>query len=185
MKASLKARACRPFILTDAGHQPGAVAPVDRPRRFSSRPTSVVSDAWPHIPALAPEPDATYGRSARRRIIAGRAARACDELVRRLANGRRRRTQCGFEGDLLGFPRSGRRRARLGWAFVHAPVEEETRSYLVDLHISLGLTAAILVLVQLLLHVALFAFGAAKGRRDGSNALSLRCACSCISPSSR
>ena len=60
----------------------------------------------------------------------------------------------------------------LGWAFVHAPVEEETRNYLVELHISLGLTAAILVLVQLLLHIALFAFGAARGRRDGRNALS-------------
>jgi cytochrome b561 len=61
----------------------------------------------------------------------------------------------------------------LGWSLTYAPLDDQTRDYLKELHISLGLTAAILVLVQFLLHVALFAFGAAKGRRDWRNALSL------------
>jgi cytochrome b561 len=60
----------------------------------------------------------------------------------------------------------------LGWSSTYAPLDEQTRDYLGKLHISFGLAAATLVLVQFLLCIALFAFGAAKGRRDWRNALS-------------
>jgi cytochrome b561 len=53
----------------------------------------------------------------------------------------------------------------LGWGLDHAPIDQAARADLADLHVSLGLSAAALLVAQFLVSVALFIY---RGRRTRS-----------------
>ncbi len=55
----------------------------------------------------------------------------------------------------------------LGWSLDHAPIDPAARADLSNLHISLGLTAAALLLVQFLLGLALYIYRGGGGSRSG------------------
>ena len=61
----------------------------------------------------------------------------------------------------------------LGWSLTFASLDALTREHVKDLHISLGLTAAVAIVAQFLLHIALFAVGATQGRRNWRDFITL------------